>query len=218
MFKNKIIFFLTMLVGSVLVLVSFQNCSPMSFHAEEGELASALVTIPGGASSASSDNSVTTGEGTGGGDYSEKCDDYAAKGWASKEDCLKDGNWHLVVVVPPGGTPTPDSVDDLTKYIEEGTDVKVIIPEQRLSANGSPLAIVTSGNEECQQVYRSQSGSRPIYCLTTARFSGESVAEASQGSARYGTDGSLFCNGLRSPGRNGCSGLDPLTYKWYIRY
>lgn len=239
MIKNKKILSLFLFVASGLVLVAFQNCAPAAFKSLEGvDLASNTgLNDPnvGSGGDDGSGNGAGNGDGNsngsgnggsnpggdignGGGSYSEKCDDYAAKGWSSKEECLKDGGWHLVVEVPAGGgTPTTGSVDDLYRHIEAGTDVKVIIPEQRLYSNGAALSIVMSGNEECQQVYRSQKGSRPIYCLTSARFAGETLGEVAHGSARYGTDGSIFCASTSRVGGNGCT-VDPLRYKWYIRY
>lgn len=237
MIKNRKILSLSLFLASGLILVAFQNCAPAAFKSLEGVDLASNVDVSGpnagsggddgsgngasdGNSNGSNDGESNSGDGSsnGGGSYSEKCDDYAAKGWSSKEECLKDGGWHLVVEVPAGGgTPTTGSVDDLYRHIEAGTDVKVIIPEQRLYANGSALNIVMSGNEECQQVYRSQKGSRPIYCLTSARFAGETLNEVAHGSARYGTDGSIVCASTSRIGGNGCT-VDPLRYKWYIRY
>lgn len=215
MFYNKKTLSLSFLVSSVVVVMAFQNCSPNAFTNIDSSSFSSVGT-PNSNYGGIDDSGASRGDGTQG--FSEKCDDYAAIGFASKEDCLKDGSWHLVVETPQGGgSPIVGSVDELQRHIEAGTDVKVIVPEQRLYAGGSALSILYSGNEECQQVYRSQSGNRPIYCLTTARFTGESNAETAHGSARFGTDGSLYCNSTRTAG-NGCGGLNPLTYKWYIRY
>lgn len=213
---NKNILSLSLFMASGLVVVAFQNCAPTAFKSLEGtDLPSNAGLIIPGTGGVGGSNS---GDGSGGGTYSEKCDDFAAKGWSSKEECLKDGNWHVVVEVPAGGgVPTTGSVDELERHVQAGTDVKVIIPEQALFLNGSALNITMSGNEECQQVYRSQAGSRPIYCLTTARFGGEALSEVSHGSARYGTDGSIVCASTNRVGGNGCT-MDPLRYKWYIRY
>ncbi len=209
MFYNKKTLSLSFLASSLLVVLAFQNCSPNAFTNIDSSSLSSLGT------SNSGDSGGTRGDGTQG--FSEKCDDYAAIGFASKDDCLKDGSWHLVVETPQGGgSPIVGSVDELQRHVDAGTDVKVIVPEQRLYSGGSALSITYSGNEECQQVYRSQSGNRPIYCLTSARFTGENNGETSSGSARFGTDGSLYCNSMRTRG-NGCT-VDPLTYKWYIRY
>ncbi|HEY1079864.1 MAG TPA: hypothetical protein VGE46_07195 [Bdellovibrio sp.] len=200
----------------LLILVAFQNCSPNAFKmAGDDELSS---LAPAGNSSG--EDPVRSGPGTTGGEvgYSETCDDYASAGWASKEDCLKDGEWHLVIEVPAGGgAPTIGSIEEINRHVQAGTDVKVIIPEQRLYAYGSPTNIIVAGNEECQQVYRGQQGTGPIYCLTTMRLTGENSGEISHGSARYGTDGSMYCLGSSGSNGNGCT-VDPVRYKWYIRY
>lgn len=150
------------------------------------------------------------------GSYSMKCDDYSAAGFSSKDACLKDGRWH-VVYENEGSSVTYGSVEVLNSHMVAGADVKVIALNQRLSINGSPSSIYINLNEKCQQVYRSQSGSRPIYCLSPLRFAGEANAEISHGSARYGTDGRVFCNGISYPGSNGCA-ADPIAAKWLIKY
>lgn len=150
------------------------------------------------------------------GSYSMKCDDYSAAGFASKDACLKDGRWH-VVYENEGSSAIYGSVEVLNSHMTAGADVKVIAGNQRLSINGSPSSIYINLNEKCQQVYRSQSGSRPIYCLSPLRFSGEANAEISHGSMRYGTDGRFFCNGIKYPGSNGCV-ADPISAKWLIKY
>lgn len=152
------------------------------------------------------------------GSYSMKCDDYAAVGFASKDDCVKDGRWHVVYENDTASRAVYGSVDILHGHIIAGADVKVIAANQQLYLNGSPLGIYANLNEKCQQVYRSNSGARPIYCLSPVRFANEDINSVSHGSARYGSDGRVVCNAMKStPGGNACT-TDPVALKWLVKY
>lgn len=138
-------------------------------------------------------------------EYSETCNDFAALKFSSKAACLKDGRWHLVFENTSGGAATLGSLNDLNNHITSGAEFKIVIPN----------FMNRSLTEKCQQVYRAQSNGNIFYCLSPLRFTGETTG-ISHGSVRYGTDGSLFCNGVNGGG-NGCGGLT-LGAKWYIRY
>jgi hypothetical protein len=216
MLKKKKISYWVAALFAVSTVVFFQNCSQVAFQTEMASFTKTDVldtTVDQGDNDGNNGGSGDNGNSPGGGSdsepgYSETCDNYSAVGFASKDECQKDGEWHLV---PPTNT------EEIERHMYAGADVKVIIPQQSLFLKGKNLGIQMSGNEECQQFYRSQAGSRPFYCLTTIRFGGELLGETSHGSARYGTDGSIFCNGMRNPGANGCT-VDPMTFKWYFRY
>lgn len=198
MLKNKKNYYWGAAVLVVSTLLFFQNCSQVAF---DTSMASNSKTDAAG-------NAIDPGSNGGEPTTSDTCEDYYLRGWSTKKDCLQDGEWHLV---PNPGT-------ELESHADAGADVKVIIPPQSLFQNGRNLGIQMSGNEECQQFYRSQNGSRPYYCLTTARFQNELPSATNHGSARFGTDGSIYCNGMNNPGVNGCGGVDPMTFKWYVRY
>lgn len=151
------------------------------------------------------------------GKYSERCDNYSSVGFDSKDSCLKDGRWHVAFETNAQGVAIYGSVDVLETHMTAGADFKVVAPNQRLYLNGSALSVVANYNEKCQQIYRSQSGVRPIYCLSPMRFGGEATADVGHGSARYGTDGRVFCNSSRSPGANACT-IDPIALKFLIKY
>lgn len=144
--------------------------------------------------------------------YSETCNDYLALQYPSKEQCLRDGRWHLVFENSQGGAAVFGSLADLQVHLVAGAEFKVVVPN--IMGEGR------SGNERCQQMYKAQLKSNVYYCLTAARFAGEETGV--HGSARYGTDGSLYCNshmmmsGL-APTTSLCGGLT-LGYKWYVRY
>lgn len=150
-------------------------------------------------------------------EYSERCDNYSAIGFSSKDACLKDGRWHVVFETNAQGAVTYGSVDILEGHMLAGADFKVVAPNQRLFLNGSSLGLMANMNEKCQQIYRSQSGSRPIYCLSPLRFAGEAAGQTAHGSARYGTDGRVLCNGISNPGSNGCL-TDPVALKFLVKY
>lgn len=134
--------------------------------------------------------------------YSKDCNNWETLGWETKNTCIQDGRWHLVFKNNSSGSAIMGTVNDLELHIQSGASIKVI----HQSANG-----------DCQQAYRSTLGSRPIYCLTSLRFSGEAPPFITNSSARYGTDGSAWCNAIGAPNSNGCTGLF-LDYDWYVRY
>lgn len=241
MFKNiRKSFFITSLIAlSFAVIFSFQNCTKTGFSSTGGETGEAgssstapstseppgTTPSPTGGRTAgvgSSETfpqmgSATSGAGnstTGTPKYSEKCDDWQSVGWISKEACLKDGNWHTVY---ESGVPAYGDLDNFEMYMLGGADFKVVIPQQSLFLSGVKLPITINGNEECQSLYRSNRAGKPYYCLTSARFSGEKDGETVHSSTRFGTDGSLYCNGTRYPGQNGCT-VDAVAYKWIVRF
>lgn len=68
-----------------------------------------------------------TFSGKGKGEFSKTCDDFAAKGWPSKETCLRDGRWHLVYTSRVGGgTPLYGSAVEFAQYVIEGADSHII--------------------------------------------------------------------------------------------
>lgn len=152
------------------------------------------------------------------GSYSMKCEDFAAAGFSSKDACVKDGRWHVVYENDTASRAVYGSVAALYDHVVAGADVKVIAVNQQLYLNGSALGIFANINEKCQQVYRSNLGARPIYCLSPVRFSNEDINSVSHGSARYGSDGRVVCNAMKStPGGNACT-TDPVALKWLVKY
>lgn len=134
--------------------------------------------------------------------YSKDCTDWESAGWDSKETCLKDGRWHLIYKNNPSGTPTFGSVNAMEQHIKNGAEFKII--------HGSVTEI-------CQQTYRSAQGIKPIYCLTGLRFAGEAPPFVKHSSARFGSDGSIWCLAEGTQNANACSGLS-MEYEWLIKY
>lgn len=132
---------------------------------------------------------------------------------------MKDGRWHLVYTSVSGtGAAGYGSISDIDTHVVAGADFKVSTDKQAIGLPNGTSFIYGVLNEECQQVYRSQSNASVFYCLSAVRFAGEATSEASHGSVRYGSDGSLYCNSYTagSPG-NGCT-TKPASIKWYVRY
>ena len=86
-----------------------------------------IATDPGGNITACSRASEVA-HGSQQGVWSENCADFAAKGWPSKDACMKDGRWHMAYSHTAGGAPTFSNVNTLIGYIEEGAQVKVRLP------------------------------------------------------------------------------------------
>lgn len=143
-------------------------------------------------------------QGTSQGVYSRTCLDFAAKGWPSKEACLQDGRWHLVYGNGAGGGTNFGRIKDLEDAIEEGAEIKALYNNKKNS-------------EICQSVYRSDIGSRPIYCLGGVRFAGEAIPYLKSSAARVGTNGSIYCQPLDSPNVNECPGVTSAV-DWLVKY
>lgn len=60
--------------------------------------------------------------------WSDNCNDFAAKGWPSKDACMKDGRWHLAYSHTASGAPTLGTLNGLIALIEQGPEVKVRLP------------------------------------------------------------------------------------------
>lgn len=69
-------------------------------------------------------------QGTTIGVWSDTCSDFAAKGWASKDDCLKDGRWHHVYTNDKDGKGDSDDFQRIADYIHQGAIVRVGVPPQ----------------------------------------------------------------------------------------
>lgn len=214
----------TALLSLVVAGVSlFQNCSPNKFTTDQSSLSietpedningPANPSNPNDPNNPGSPNNPSSPKPPPA--YSENCDDYSSKGWTSFRDCITDGRWHNVFT-NAGGAVSRGSITSLQGYLEEGAEFKVVTPTQNIFYQGNLAISDWNGMEHCRSVYRSSNGNRPIYCLTAARFAGEGSGGTTHGSARFGTDGSAYCNTIGSSG-NSCV-LDPLSYKWYIRY
>lgn len=137
--------------------------------------------------------------------YSQKCVDWAARGWATEIQCLTDGRWHAVLSHSNVGTVSYGTLAGLQAHVNAGADIRVIV-------EGAGLV------ETCAQVYRGGGGAGPMYCLTSNRFSGEVAAMIGLGAVRFGSDGSVTCVSNSNPnGVNTCGGItSPMT--WMIRY
>ncbi|KHD89453.1 MAG: hypothetical protein OM95_03560 [Bdellovibrio sp. ArHS] len=145
-------------------------------------------------------------QGTAQGVYSPTCVDFAAKGWPSKAACFQDGRWHLIYENSESGGTVFGKFEEFEKAIGEGADVKVT----------GPGVTASDRNELCQQAYRSGI-TKTIYCLSPVRFAGEMNPFIGAASARFGTDGSIYCSPVNQPNTNGCPGIAVPT-RWYVRY
>lgn len=56
--------------------------------------------------------------------YSLTCDDWKKIGWGSKDECIKDGRWHLVYVNNNSGGSAYGNISNLVDYANSGADVK----------------------------------------------------------------------------------------------
>lgn len=98
--------------------------------------------------------------GTTQGVWSDNCSDFAAKGWPSKEACMKDGRWHLVYSHSATGAATYGTLSSLIQLIEQGPEVKVAIPAGAWAPN------IDGHYEHCISTIRLDT---KLACLTTAR-------------------------------------------------
>lgn len=64
------------------------------------------------------------------GEWSMTCDDFAEKGWPSKEACMQDGKWHLGLKNTSTGNHVYGSISQLEGYIRNGAEVRVAFEGQ----------------------------------------------------------------------------------------
>lgn len=57
--------------------------------------------------------------------WSLTCDDFASKGWPSRDACIKDGRWHLVFQVTASGSVTRGSLDEMISLTNDGGTFRV---------------------------------------------------------------------------------------------
>lgn len=69
-------------------------------------------------------------QGTTVGIWSDNCSDFAAKGWASKDSCVKDGRWHHVYTNDDNGIGKSEDFEKIVDYIHQGAVVRVGIPPE----------------------------------------------------------------------------------------
>lgn len=142
--------------------------------------------------------------------FVEKCLDvqngsersWSQAGFVSREDCLTDGNWHLIFENSASGSALYGSIADLHARISKGVETRVVVPDY-------------NGAESCQSIYEANGSPMVIHCLISTRFSGEGMGY--HGSARYSTNGAVFCNDMIAPGGNNCAGVSA-RMKWLVRY
>ncbi|MCM2282798.1 MAG: hypothetical protein NDI61_13240 [Bdellovibrionaceae bacterium] len=138
--------------------------------------------------------------------YSSDCSDWAVKGWPSLLECMQDGRWHVVLTHTPAGAVVSGSKATLMSHLGQGAEVRIT-----RMVGGSPLA------EICAQVYQDPGAGSPIYCLGNMRFSGNAAPTFRPSTARYGSDGSVYCLDPAFPNVNNCTGVS-VGGSWYIRY
>ncbi len=68
---------------------------------------------------------LVNGDNLANGSYSENCDDFASKGWGSKQACLQDGRVHHVFSNNAAGVATYGTLAALKQHADKGAEVKV---------------------------------------------------------------------------------------------
>ncbi len=86
-----------------------------------------IATDPGGKITACSRASEVV-HGTTQGAWSDTCTDFAAKGWPSKDACLKDGRWHLVFQNTSTGAITRGSLSEMEGFSSQGAIFRIQAP------------------------------------------------------------------------------------------
>lgn len=141
-------------------------------------------------------------QGTTEGVWSFSCDDFASKGWPSKDACIKDGRWHLVFQVTAGGSVTKGSLEEMISLSNQGGSFRVQIPAGTLGFRAgydfcSGLAVV--GND--------------MACLISARpgvpdWNAKTIS--SPGAVVYFSNGKLVYN---APNENVYVPID-----WFVKF
>lgn len=141
--------------------------------------------------------------GTNIGIYSITCDDFATRGWSSKDQCLQDGRWHLVYSHTSAGATTFGSKANLIDHLRNGANVK---------AGFTPGTFGFLGGYEVCTAIVADGGSGHIGCMGTPRrginpFNPPTITN--EQNAVYFSTGLVSIAG----GGNANGGLS-----WYIQY
>lgn len=139
-------------------------------------------------------------------EYTADCADYSARGWPSKEDCMKDGRWHIVFQQNAGQHLPRKYKDEFLNHIANGAEARVGIRD----SDGVIIAY-----ESCNHI-STDSTNHPnmILCLTGAR-SGVNNWETHnsqklRGGVVYFNDGSAHAPGW--------SAVRSMGLVWYVKY
>lgn len=136
------------------------------------------------------------------GDFSVTCYDFLAKGWSSRDDCLKDGRWHLVYSIDNNGDTLIGSSGEFLSYIRAGAVAKVGVKEDSVDKY-----------ELCQVINRNLSKQDELSCITSTRTNENKWI----GSTRRvrGIDGVVYMNDGNSYTR---TETKKNATNWYIKF
>lgn len=149
--------------------------------------------------------------GTTQGVWSETCADFAAKGWPSKDACLKDGRWHKVFENSAGGGVIFGSRIAVRDLVREGAQVGVSV--------GVPNPYFGASFDLCASIVVSNDTTSNLECLTHVRSGGgdwdTSTAGASRDNAGYFSDGTVV---IRNEGPPATTGKFKVPLVWRARF
>lgn len=149
--------------------------------------------------------------------YSLTCNTWDSSGFSSKDDCLKDGRWHLVYQNDEDGNALGGSLEALKAYAMMGAEVK------NADAGGVHL---------CETIGWPSDASGPVVCFDGMRVSGNVFAQSIAPN-----DGSIGLGAAarRSDGKRVISNILPKTtegdlkseglmrdgsaaFSWFVRF
>lgn len=147
--------------------------------------------------------------------YSLTCSDWKESGYKDKDDCIKDGRWHLVYANDTNGNALFGTLNEFRRYTNDGADVK------NTDYNGDGMHI-------CQTVGWINN---VVMCLDSFRVQGE--IWRNDITNNDGTNG-LGAGVRRSDGKRISSNIIPKnggdldlhvfltsagkSFKWYVRF
>lgn len=149
-----------------------------------------------------------TFSGKGSGEFSKTCDDFAAKGWPSKETCLRDGRWHLVYVNQAGSSDSLyGSAIEFAQYVIEGADSHII----GLTPEGS-----MTGSHRCQGIeVRSAANRSSFACHEPYRI--EMIDWERKPTSFKSLHGATWFNSGYT-NKPGWGSPEPIGVEWYVRF
>lgn len=137
--------------------------------------------------------------------FSTNCDDFAAKGWATKLQCMQDGKWHLAYSHNDSGAATYGAKSEFINHISAGAEVKVVFP----------TSIFRAGYETCTSVaVNADPVGDTIACMSASRAGVNpwypSYNKTPVNAVVYFSNGRLVYDGT--------STAVNVPMDWYVRY
>lgn len=161
-------------------------------------------------------NGMTCGEGQ----YSRTCQDWSAKGWTSRAECLQDRRWH--VVYAHSGSGTAQQVDGFTLnyaeafglIVDSGLDTKITLRTTRWDEQQT---MYCHASGEYNNVMKCSSTNVALHCgFSDTCNEVHSLIEYASDGTLWAWESSAAANAQFNDSWSGAN--SPTTAWWWVRY